>query len=316
MLKVHILNVGHGDCIISEFPSGRLTVVDINRSQQMDMDSLMEILALMDPSKASLNRILHNMGLMDYHSLIESAGYYIQLTDPISYIYQLSRNRYNIFSFISTHPHMDHLTGLFDLYQTIKMANAWVLPNSFTQHLSRLSETQKADWELYKFLRDGKQSTIKVITPLAGDMNNFWADEGIKILAPNQILLNTADNNNDANSMSYVLLIKYGYSKIILGGDAEEVTWKYIVENFKDEIENIHLLKASHHGRDRGYYQPAVKLMSPAYTVVSVGKQPKNDDSNKYRQYSDHVVSTRWHGTMVFELDKFGHINFLPEHER
>lgn len=36
MLKVHFLNVGHGDCTIIEPPSGRLTMIDINNSQDFD----------------------------------------------------------------------------------------------------------------------------------------------------------------------------------------------------------------------------------------------------------------------------------------
>lgn len=318
MIKVHILNVGHGDCIVVEFPSGRLTVVDINRSDQMDSASLMEIAGQIEPSKAALNRILFENGLLDYRMLLEK-GYDIKLTDPVPYISSLTRlspNIDNIFRFISTHPHMDHLTGLSELNREIGITNAWVLHNTYSQDLSKLSESQKADWAFYKSLRDNTQNGITVVRPLFRETGDFWTDDDITVLAPDYSLLNTADNNDNANGMSYVLLIQYGHSKIILGGDAEEATWKYIVENFADAIKDVHLLKASHHGRDSGYYQPAVELMNPVYTAVSVGKKPDTDASNKYRQYCDHVVSTRWHGTLVFELDEFGSINFKPEYER
>ena len=33
-LTVHFLSVGHGDCTIVEFPSGRLMVADIDRASQ------------------------------------------------------------------------------------------------------------------------------------------------------------------------------------------------------------------------------------------------------------------------------------------
>lgn len=40
MLKIHFLNVGHGDCIIIEnFDTGRNTVIDINRTKEMDNSS-------------------------------------------------------------------------------------------------------------------------------------------------------------------------------------------------------------------------------------------------------------------------------------
>ena len=36
MLKIHFLNVGHGDCTLLEFPSGRTTLIDINNSKVVD----------------------------------------------------------------------------------------------------------------------------------------------------------------------------------------------------------------------------------------------------------------------------------------
>lgn len=319
MIRVHVLNVGHGDCIVVELPSGRLTVVDINRSEKMDADSLAEVINTWNPDGAIFDRFLYGNGSLDYKTLLKRAGYDLQLTDPIPYIKALTRSLKNtddIFRFISTHPHMDHLTGLSDLMLEVGMTNVWVLPNSYTQDFSKLTDSQKADWTLYRSFRDLTQSTVKVVRPFASDTGNYWTDDGITILAPNPVLLESADDSSNANGMSYVLLIQHGWSKVVLGGDAEEATWDYIVENFANEISNIKLLKASHHGRDSGYHQVAVKLMNPEYTAVSVGKKPDSDASNKYRQYSDHVVSTRWHGTMVFDLYENGTIEFRPENDR
>jgi competence protein ComEC len=44
MLRVHFLNVGHGDCTIVSHPSGRLTMIDINNSQNYDDESFQELL--------------------------------------------------------------------------------------------------------------------------------------------------------------------------------------------------------------------------------------------------------------------------------
>ena len=45
MLRVHFLNVGHGDCTIVQHHSGRLSMVDINTSQDYDAESFKELLA-------------------------------------------------------------------------------------------------------------------------------------------------------------------------------------------------------------------------------------------------------------------------------
>jgi hypothetical protein len=42
---MHFLNVGHGDCTIIEHPSGRLSMIDVNNSQDYDTDSFGEVFA-------------------------------------------------------------------------------------------------------------------------------------------------------------------------------------------------------------------------------------------------------------------------------
>ena len=44
-LRLHFLNVGHGDCTFVEFPSGHLTMIDINNSSSLpesDVEALAE----------------------------------------------------------------------------------------------------------------------------------------------------------------------------------------------------------------------------------------------------------------------------------
>ena len=42
MLRVHFLNVGHGYCTIIKHPSGRLTMIDVNNSQDFDAETFAE----------------------------------------------------------------------------------------------------------------------------------------------------------------------------------------------------------------------------------------------------------------------------------
>jgi hypothetical protein len=42
MLRVHFLNVGQGDCTIIKHPSGRLTMIDVNNSQDFDAETFAE----------------------------------------------------------------------------------------------------------------------------------------------------------------------------------------------------------------------------------------------------------------------------------
>ncbi len=313
MLKIHFLNVGHGDCCIVEFlDNSRIAIIDINRTTEMDKDSSKEIYISLNPS----SKILVKAGLLSItRELLEKEGYDIKLQDPLEYLRE--NNLTSIFRFISSHPHMDHLSGLYDLKKEFGFLNVWIIKNSYKQDMDKLTDSQKEDWNFYKKLRDTDEHEIDGITiipPEEGNQAHYYKEDGIQILAPNENLKDGSDDN--ANKLSYVLLIQHNGKKILLPGDAEEETWKYLADNYSSELENISILKAAHHGRDSGYYQTAVKLMSPAVTIVSVGKKPETDASNKYRQYSNHVWSTRWKGNIIFNINNDGNITYETQYDR
>jgi beta-lactamase superfamily II metal-dependent hydrolase len=129
---------------------------------------------------------------------------------------------------------------------------------------------------------------------------------GLRILAPTPEIVADCNSRKDWNNISYVLRYRTENCSIILGGDAENSTWENIVEHHGEKYLKCDVLKASHHGRDTGYHQKAVKAMSPKYTIVSVGKKPSQDATNKYRQYSENVWSTRWRGNISLNIDSNG----------
>lgn len=285
-LIIHFLNVGHGDCTIIEFPSGRLTVVDINNSQLLDKDTEEELYAR------------KGYRLFAGHDSIQE--YRERLIDPIDFFLQ-RYGRTPIFRYIQTHPDMDHMTGLCRLVhqEKIKIVNFWD-----TQH-AIMKESQAAkwantkydprDWEVYQALRQGK--LCKVITAKLNDQKDYWKDDGIHLWAPTE---HRPDEEDDVNVLSYVLRIKYGECTILLGGDAPTSYWEWLVRvGFKNRpLPKINLLKAPHHGRKSGWYMPAIRAMSPSYTIMSTGKLLKKDDAlAQYEQYSE-CFTTREHGSI------------------
>ncbi len=308
MIKTHHLNVGHGDTIIIEFlDTKRLMVIDINRSSEFDDDTKKELVNESLLTLSSSEQLRYYLGGFDTQALFEKAGIKKSLTDPIEYINKLGYS--SIFRFIQTHPHADHFTGMNALFEAKSVYNIWCVKNNFDVDETKLSDNQKADWKLLKKFRDTTSREIDgttVVRPMSNESRNFWDEDNITVLSPTPDLVKLAEEKNNKNIMSYVLLIKHAGRKFIFGGDAEKETWEYILENFEDEITNVTVLDASHHGRDSGYYQPAVKVMNPEYVIVSVGKKPSTDASNKYRQYCDNVWSTRYKGNVVFTINDDG----------
>jgi beta-lactamase superfamily II metal-dependent hydrolase len=87
-----------------------------------------------------------------------------------------------------------------------------------------------------------------------GDSDTEGGD-GLYILAPTTELIATANEIGDFNDSSYVILYRAINAKIIFAGDSHDKTWEYILDNHEDDVKDVDLLIAPHHGRksDRCY---------------------------------------------------------------
>ena len=364
-LRIHFLNVGHGDCTIIEHPSGRISVIDINNGTKIDEDSYKEIEEVLMPEPQVQQAV--SAGLMGYqappvssakglaslallgnqappaHSAkglaslllglqpayeeyqkLAEKGYRQTLTNPVEYLENLCEHtgrKKTIFRYIQTHPDMDHMRGLTALLDhDFEIINFWDTANTKdTPDFSKVIGDDKTDWETYQKLRKG-EDVIRLIRN-RGDVGTYWnqgkADgdpgDGIEILSPTTQITATANENEKHNNHSYVLRITYGGVSVILGGDAESEVWEDLVNTYGNGLK-CDVLKASHHGRNSGYHQQAVKIMNPGLTVVSVGKKPATDASNKYKNYSDTVLSTRWSGNIIVSIWPDGTARYEEEY--
>jgi len=297
-LVVHFLNVGHGDCTIIRFDSERLAMVDINNGKTLPSNDKRALAGSLGYSELDLLVAEHKqIGLPKFDR------YERLLIDPVNFL----KDNYpgsSIFRFILTHPDMDHLSGIYRLVgqEKIPILNFWDIchDKDITEADCKDSPYDYSDWLQYKILSlgGGEENKVTVLKLRRGAKGSYYREDGIEILSPTEDLEKQANVEDNYNIACYVLRIQYGACKIILGGDAEEPTWRDIYLKYPDEFLKVNLLKASHHGRKSGYYQQIVEAMSPDYTVVSVGKKPETDASHLYSQYSE-VFSTRYHGTIT-----------------
>lgn len=297
-LKIHFLNVGDGDCTIIDFPSrfiegtqvkydSRVTMVDINHHENHD----------------------------DYEHVIDY--YRRNFTNSLGGVRP-------IFRYIASHPHEDHLTGFKALTDSVEVVNFWDIDHDFEPDQSNAtwSEYEK-DWNKYLALRVGS-SNPKVLRYLNTDLPRpFWDEDGIEVLAPSKEIIDFVHKKEDGtrrsaeevgqvlNNLSYVLLIRFNGVKILLAGDAEAKTWEHIVKNYSDKIKNIDILKASHHGRESGFHEEAIKIMNPKHVVFSMSEDCEHGVPEKYEKA---VPSTTVHqtseGTLVFDCGFDNSITF------
>lgn len=312
MIKIHFLNVGNGDCSIVEHESGNLSMIDINNGQELDDKTAVEISEDLHLDPAKVYNLAGQTNLTPYEVLYKY-GYKRNLTNPIEYLKGVI-GKNSIFRYIQTHPDLDHMRGIqYVIGSGISITNFWD-----TYHKKTIDEFDRPGdeeaWNEYQSIISG-QKNIKVLNLYRNSVGQYYNDhpeagkfgDGIYILAPTPELAEKANENEKWNNHSYVLLLQYRNFKIIFGGDAEAQVWESVLEAHKDEIVNCDILKASHHGRENGFHEGAVRLINPEYTIVSVGKKPETDATSKYKDLTrKEVWSTRWKGNITVTLNDDG----------
>lgn len=297
-MKIHFLNVGHGDCTFIDLPSERLMMVDINNSKTLPVEDIVSLAKARDMSVYEFKAITASgRSWEDYYKSL--------LVDPCDYYKQHFAGR-SIFRYVQTHPDMDHMSGLYRFFwqDEVDLENFWDSDHdkTFKEEDFFNCPYDWKDWLAYQVLRGGVgpgDSTHKEHRKTRGHTGDFWTPDGISILSPTVSLIADSNATGNYNNVSYVLKIDYGGRTVILPGDAEAAAWQSMLDYYPESSMRCDILKASHHGRRSGHHEAAVEAMDPKIVVCSVGKKPATDATGLYSQHGAQVLSTRYNGTLV-----------------
>jgi len=310
MSVIHFLNVLEGDCnIIQHDLGGRVTVIDVSNAYN-DVDTAAE-----KAVKASYER---QVMLKANNYVPTNKTNYRQKEspdNPIDYLNKLKVNE--IWRFIVTHPDMDHLDGIKDLYSEFAITHTWDTNNNKEFAPSdKFVKYNREDWDFYKNIRDGKYTGTKRLTPHAGDEENYWKDDDIKILCPTPGLVKNANATGDYNDASYALLFtplkKDGTRwKILFAGDTHDDSWDYILKNHKDEVANIDILFAPHHGRDSSRKYDFLDVLKPRMTLFGNA----SSDHLAYNKYPPIRITNNQAGYVVVKCLAYGLYIYVKNQE-
>ncbi len=263
MAKIHFLNVDEGDCSIIEHDNGNVTMIDICCGNIEENKPMTEMFSV-----DSVNRVQGNYNQKAYP------------TNPVEYLKR--HNIRSIFRYIQTHPDMDHMDGLKNLSDSLSILNFWDTENTKKQDFDENGKSGrflKKDWDCYMNLRKSG-SDPKALFYYDGSINKYYAendkgklkDDYIKILAPTKDLLKVAEEAQNWNDSSYVLLYCVQGRKILFCGDADMNTITHLLENHEDDVSNLDVLIAPHHGRDSGKDFIFLDVMKPKLTLIGNAK--------------------------------------------
>lgn len=278
-LRFHFLNVGKGNCTIIDFPSKRLSVIDIDDSRAI----------------SSLQK-----------ALMQVAGK-ASLTNPIDYIVS-NFSRRDIFRFILTHPDMDHMSGIKALFNSKQICNFWDTVNnkSIDPDSWKDSPYDKEDWDFYQGTR-GSESNPRVLNLYRGAKSDCcWIQDGIEVLSPTPELVKEANESEDYDHLSYVLMVSYADKKILLGGDATKKAWEDMIAHYAEADLKSDILFAPNHGSPNHISKEILDIINPDLTFVSVaeGVEYAYDLYSKYGT----VLSTKHYGSIWVRIPSAGEV--------
>lgn len=224
--------------------------------------------------------------------------------------------------FISTHPDQDHISGLVDVDDHLRLLNFYCVKNAATK------DTDTADFKRYRELRDHPSKSFYLFKGCHRRwMNDSDAERqcaGLNVLWPDTVDPNYVSALQDAaeglppNNISIILSYSLNESvTMVWMGDLETDFMEKIAD--KVAIPKVDILFAPHHGRDSGKV-PKEWLTKMDPGLIVIGEAPSEylhyyDGYNTMTQNScGDILFDCEHGSVhIFVSDNAYEVDFLAD---
>jgi len=309
LLGIHVIGAGKGESIILELPNGEWGVVDcfspsltkkhLNQTLRLLVDfdvTHLRFICLTHPHEDHFRGITHL--LKAYRENIKEFWVF-----PTRYIRKVIVHLLTIAR--GTEGRLVENTSVAELVEMFRIVE---------------------DIEKEKRIRIRRTEDFKLLYDCSVEVASEEISLQIFSLAPSGNLANryqreidelnvTVANTNQVvktyqrhNLISSVILVKYGETRVILGGDAEKESWNYILTDeirIKNESLECELVKVSHHGSKTGLTKNLWETLSPdggCYAVLTPFKSrrlPSLDAIEKITYHTQALFSTALDATTV-----------------
>lgn len=152
---------------------------------------------------------------------------------------------------IGTHPHDDHMGGMYDVITNFEIGTI-IIPEVEDGEIT-------TNWYM-KLMKEIKDGNYTVDHPELKEVYNL-GHASMKVIGP------ISEPKNNTNNYSIVLKVTFGEMDIIMTGDAEKEVEAEILasgENLDAEI-----LKVGHHGSDTSNTKEWLDAIAPEYALIS-----------------------------------------------
>jgi len=187
----------------------------------------------------------------------------------------------NIEVVVLTHPHSDHLGGLFYIFERYEVEEIWF------NDIDYESEIYEYFLELDIPRREVEEGEIHEIDGWKVEV--LFASDGVY------------ERDRNANNASVVLQLDTNIHKFLFMGDAEVEEEKYLIE--KGVLQDIDILKVGHHCSRTASSDLFLDIVKPELAICSCGKDnkfghPHIETIKKFKKRNMQVLSTKEEGNI------------------
>jgi competence protein ComEC len=197
---------------------------------------------------------------------------------------------------VLTHPHADHLLGLLEVMQKVRVGQVF-------------DSGQNCDFAAYhNFLALVHKNNIKYHLARGGQIYTLAKDVKLQIFNPLNPLL--SGTNSDLNSNSVAFRLKYRDFTMFFTGDMEVEGEERVLSSFPQGMLRSQILKVGHHGSRTATSLPFLEAVSSRHAIISCGrhnrfKHPHKSTLRRLKEKGIKLYRTDQDGAVVIETDGF-----------
>ena len=192
---------------------------------------------------------------------------------------------------IATHPHSDHMGGMYRIIDTFDVGEV-IIPHIPDEQLPTAIFFDR-------FLDSCEKQDIVVSEAEVGRIISI-GDARAEITAPD------GQFYENINNYSVSFMLYHGKNSFLLTGDAEAESEAAMLESGK--LSRASVYKAGHHGSAYSSTEELLEVIRPKIAVISCGKEnsyghPADSTIKRLRKYTDNIYRTDICGNIVIESD-------------